>query len=430
LSVAEVIRAEGVGKRYRHHGPDRSYTLKETLLHGFRRSQGQHFWALEDVSFSIEEGQTFGVIGPNGAGKSTLLRLMARVERPDRGQIEVRGRLGALLSLGVGFHPELTGRENVLLAGVIAGLARQEIQRRMPDLIAFAELEEFIDSPLRIYSSGMQARLAFSLATHIDPEVLLIDEVLAVGDLAFQQRCVERIKDFQRAGVTIVLVSHSPALIRGLCEEAIWLQGGHIFVRGPVQEILSRYAVASSEMARAATPQDLDVAYTPDGVALRPGENRFGSQEGSLEAVRLTDWLGDPCSEIRPGEGVVLTCDVVPPVGRDAVIGVSILRGDGVVCLETHTLILGGTIRARARLSIERLDLAPGQYSFEVGLYSADWSRTFDFHYGAYRFAVVGQPAGSGALAPPASWRVDAAKAGVEKVPVKARRPRSRGTRA
>jgi lipopolysaccharide transport system ATP-binding protein len=196
---------------------------------------------LDDVSFEIGHGETVGLIGPNGSGKSTTLALIDGVLRPQVGHIEVRGRLAPLLELGAGFHLELTGRENILLNGVLLGLTRAEILAKMDEIIAFSELEPFLDRPLRTYSSGMVARLGFSVAAHLDPEVLLIDEVLAVGDLHFQAKCRARINEFKRQKVTIVLVSHSTEEIRQLCDRVIWLERGKIVERGEADSVVRRY---------------------------------------------------------------------------------------------------------------------------------------------------------------------------------------------
>ncbi|MEW6421922.1 MAG: ABC transporter ATP-binding protein, partial [Deinococcota bacterium] len=217
------IEVREVSKRFRRYRRDRPRTLKEWVLSGLRTLEPDEvFWGLRDVSFEVEPGQMVGLIGHNGAGKSTLLRLIGGVGRPDSGSIRTRGRIGALLDLGAGFHPDLSGRENVFILGVIAGLTRREVARRFDAIVAFAELEAFIDQPLRTYSSGMEMRLAFAVAAHTDPNILLIDEVLAVGDLAFQRKCTERIRQFREDGCTIVIVTHDMTQARELCDRVLW----------------------------------------------------------------------------------------------------------------------------------------------------------------------------------------------------------------
>jgi lipopolysaccharide transport system ATP-binding protein len=237
-----AIDVDGVSRIYRRHGADRPWTWQETLVRGWRRRQPpETFWALRDVTFSIASGRMVGVVGHNGAGKSTLLRLVGGVGRPDAGKVSVRGRLGALLELGAGFHPELTGRENALISGVISGLTKAEVADKFDAIVSFAELEDFIDNPLRTYSSGMILRLGFAVAAHIEPEVLLIDEVLSVGDLAFQEKCLDRIRAFKARGCTILLVSHNAEQVAELCDEVIWLRAGRLVAYGPAEPVTEAY---------------------------------------------------------------------------------------------------------------------------------------------------------------------------------------------
>lgn len=245
------IVVEGLSKRFRHLRPGRPMTLQEV----FQRGAGDllrpgTFWALDDVSFEVKPGRIVGVIGFNGAGKSTLLRLVAGVGRPSRGRIDLRGRVGAILELGVGFHPELTGRENVFVSGVSSGLTRREVEERFESIVAFSELEEFLNNPLRTYSSGMHLRLAFAVASHIEAEVLLIDEVLAVGDLAFQKKCIHRIIRFKENGCTGLIVSHAPELVVSLCDEAIWLDKGRLVAQGPARQVVQQYVEATGVLAQ------------------------------------------------------------------------------------------------------------------------------------------------------------------------------------
>jgi lipopolysaccharide transport system ATP-binding protein len=222
--------------------------LKGSLLHvpqTLQRFRRNRFMALNDVSFEVEQGESIGLIGSNGSGKSTTLALIAGVLRAQSGTVDVRGRVGPLLELGAGFHPELSGRENILLNGILLGLTRREVLAKMGEIISFSELEPFLDQPLRTFSSGMIARLGFSVAAHLDPEILLVDEVLAVGDLHFQAKCRKKIAEFRRRNVTIVLVSHSSDEIRRLCTRALWLDGGKIVAQGDPDSILPCYEAAA-----------------------------------------------------------------------------------------------------------------------------------------------------------------------------------------
>jgi lipopolysaccharide transport system ATP-binding protein len=238
-----AIEARGVSKQFRLHQAHRPWTLHEALSHGFRLlTPKETFWALRDVDIDVPRAGSVGLIGANGAGKSTLLRLLARVGRPDAGTIIVRGRIAALLDLGAGFHDNLTGRDNVLIAGVISGLSRSEVRRRFDEIVDFSELAEFIDNPLRTYSSGMRLRLAFSVAITVEPEILVVDEVLAVGDYHFQKKCVERITALREGGCSLVLCSHDLALVGSLTDSIAWLHAGRIVRMGDAGEVVSEYS--------------------------------------------------------------------------------------------------------------------------------------------------------------------------------------------
>lgn len=243
-----IIQVEGVSKRFRKYPHDRTWTLQESILRGFREHLNrEYFWALKEVSFEVEPGRMTGLIGQNGAGKSTLLRLIGGVGLPDQGRIVTQGRIGALIEVGAGFHPDLTGRENVIVNGVISGLTRKEISQQMDEVVDFAELEEFIDQPYRTYSTGMQMRLAFSVAVQVEPQILLIDEVLAVGDQAFRQKCIQRIQEFKQRGCAIVLVSHDTDMVARLCDEVLWLVGGRVKARGSAPSVTALYVQAMND---------------------------------------------------------------------------------------------------------------------------------------------------------------------------------------
>jgi lipopolysaccharide transport system ATP-binding protein len=250
---ALAIQVRGIGKRYRRGALAPSGLLRETLTNAFRspgkvfrRDQFETFWALKDVSLDVREGEVLGLIGRNGSGKTTLLKILSRITRPTEGWAEIHGRVGSLLEVGTGFHPELTGRENTYLSGAILGMGRQEIARKFDEIVAFAELEKFIDTPVKHYSSGMYVRLAFGVAAHLEPEILLVDEVLAVGDIKFQKKCMGKMGDVARAGRTIVLVSHQLNQIRRLADRVIWVDGGQILMDGIPHQVLSAYESAMS----------------------------------------------------------------------------------------------------------------------------------------------------------------------------------------
>lgn len=252
--MTTVIHAESLGKNYRRNlpvSPGLRHALEEFVrapLQSFRRQKDETFWALKDVSLDVREGEVLGLIGRNGAGKTTLLKILSRITQPTTGFAEIHGRVGSLLEVGTGFHPELTGRENAFLSGAILGMSKSYITRKFDEIVAFAELEKFIDTPVKHYSSGMYVRLAFAVAAHLEPEILLVDEVLAVGDINFQKKCLGKMGDVAREGRTVVLVSHQLNQIRRLCHRTVWVDDGQIRLNGNTHEVVSAY---ESAMARA-----------------------------------------------------------------------------------------------------------------------------------------------------------------------------------
>ncbi len=248
-----VIRAEGLGKRFRVGERERYLALRDLVARMFvapfrrdRKRQTDFLWALRDVTFDVKQGEVVGLIGRNGAGKSTLLKVLSRITRPTAGYAEIQGRVGSLLEVGTGFHPELTGRENVYLSGAILGMRKSEIVRKFDEIVSFAGVERFIDTPLKYFSTGMQMRLAFAVAAHLEPEILLVDEVLAVGDIEFQKKCLGKMSEVSKGGRTIVFVSHQMNQIRRLCERVLWIDNGQIRKSGPTGLILGEYEAASS----------------------------------------------------------------------------------------------------------------------------------------------------------------------------------------
>src|ERR1700756_691939 len=256
--TAPVIHGESLSKRYRRGlivDPGLRHALEKFVrspLSVFRRSNTETFWALRDVSLQVHQGEVLGLIGRNGAGKTTLLKILSRITRPTEGWAEIRGHVGSLLEVGTGFHPELTGRENTFLSGAILGMSKREIARKFDEIVAFAELEKFLDTQVKHYSSGMYVRLAFAVAAHLEPEILLVDEVLAVGDIRFQKKCLGKMGEVARAGRTVILVTHQLNQVRRLCERVVWLEAGEVYRTGPAGEVVSAYeAHMSSSFATA-----------------------------------------------------------------------------------------------------------------------------------------------------------------------------------
>ncbi len=240
-----MIEVIGVSKKFKRYH-DKATTLKERLLM-LRSKKADAFWALQNIDLHIKQGETVGLIGHNGSGKSTLLKLITKIIYPTQGQIKTKGRVSSLLELGAGFHPDFTGRENIYINASIFGLSKKEIDKKLDSIIAFSELEGFIDSPIRTYSSGMYIRLAFAVAVHVEPQILLMDEILAVGDANFQKKCISKIKEFKKQGITIVFVSHNMDDVYEICDRVVWLDHGHIKAMGDTKEIGERYLAEMSK---------------------------------------------------------------------------------------------------------------------------------------------------------------------------------------
>jgi lipopolysaccharide transport system ATP-binding protein len=409
--MVDAIAVQGLGKRFRQYRGDHPRTLKEALLSGLRRSPPeQDFWALRDLTFAIEAGHMVGIVGPNGAGKSTLLRLIGGVVQPDEGQVTVNGQIGALLDLGAGFHPDLTGRENVFVNGVISGLTRQDIARRFDSIVDFAELAEFIDSPLRTYSTGMQLRLGFAVAVHTDPEILLIDEILAVGDLAFQRKCIDRIVQFRDEGRTVVLVSHDPGSIQELCDEALWLRKGKVAAYGPAKGIVDQYVKEMSAETRRRTPALHPTMRTSTGIELRANENRFGSMEMEIIDVQLLDAADQSVSEVPSGETLrVQIMFLAPEPIQSPIFGITVSLEDATICYDTSTAAMGietPTVQGEGQITlhIERLDLIGNQYYIDVWVYEREWAYAYDFHWHGYPLFVHSPGGEKGIIRPPVQW--------------------------
>ena len=317
-------------------------------------------WALRDVSFTVMPGEVLGIIGQNGAGKSTLLKILSRITEPTSGRAELYGRAGSLLEVGTGFHPELTGRENIFLNGAILGMTRPEIQRKFDEIVAFAELEKFLDTPVKRYSSGMYMRLAFSVAAHLDPEILVVDEVLAVGDAAFQKKCLGRMRDISSEGRTVLFVSHNMAAVRSLCERGILLVGGRKAFEGSAGDCVDRYL---AEVTQSATNEvDVTDVRRPKGIdsSLRVSKVRLASRD-SRPLVRS----GEPLE-------IDLEFSVFEPL-EEVVVGVNISLPDNVVIMECRTSHSYGVIERLApgeyalKCRIDQNILSPGLYFLNVG---------------------------------------------------------------
>lgn len=394
-----TIVALGLGKQLRREVANSPSTVQSCLSNGiFRRNSTRQFWALRDVGFSVSAGQSLGVVGDNGAGKSTLLRLLGGVGRPDEGTVSVLGRVGALLSLGAGFHGNLTGRENAYINGTISGLTRREIAARFDAIVGFAGLSASIDSPLRTYSSGMQMRLAFSIAIHTDPDVLLIDEVLAVGDLSFQQKCITKILELRDRGCATVLVSHDTEIVRKFCDQALWLHQGQVKSCGPADRVVQQYLDATGA--------------EPPGTPAHPlRPSRIGTGEVEISEVEVLDANGNPTRAINAGEefAIRITWISHKPIARP-IFGVAVTRFDGLVLLEVNTQnesVHPGLIEGSGYLTLQisRLDLNDGGYFIDAGVYAQNWECIYDDRIAITQLLVnTGERSAAGTLNVPHRW--------------------------
>jgi ABC-type polysaccharide/polyol phosphate transport system ATPase subunit len=379
-SERPAVEFTHVSKRYRLRLNPGAEGAAQNL--GKRDPQGG-LWALRDVSFDVNAGSALGIVGPNGAGKTTILKLIAGITGPTSGRAVTHGRISALIELGAGFHPDLSGRENAYLAAAILGMKRTEIVRRFDEIVAFAGIEPFIDAPVKRYSAGMQARLAFSVAVHAEPAILLVDEVLSVGDAAFQVRCMERIHALRRQGVTLVLVSHYLGLIVEACEHAIFLSQGEVRFRGGAQETVNCYQDALRTAAAA------QAGPTPSGLGVRSG-----SFTAEVTAVSLLDIEGNPRSEWDIGEPMKVRIEYVAHREiEDPIFGVEITRNDGLDCFATNTRwdgLSAGRLCGRGvvELHLPRLDLSAGSYTIGVGLLDRTGIAFLDLHERAYPFQI------------------------------------------
>ncbi|MGH9180061.1 MAG: ABC transporter ATP-binding protein [Acidimicrobiales bacterium] len=370
-----------MSKRFRLYH-ERNQSLKATLMRR-RRAVVEEFWALKDVSVEVPEGSTFGLIGENGSGKSTLMKCMAKILRPDHGRVVVTGKVSALLELGAGFHPELSGRENVFLNGSILGISQRELTRRFDHIVDFAGLGQFIDQPVKNYSSGMYVRLGFSVAINVDPDVLLVDEVLAVGDEAFQRKCGEKFAELREQGKTIVLVSHSMVSVHNLCDKVAWLDHGQVKLLDSARRVVDEYT------GTVQVDRTVDVE----------GGSRWGSGEARLEAVELLDGSGLPTTQTRTGEpvSVRLHYRLSQPIERPN-FGIVFQTIDGTHVSGPSSRDAGVVIErlegaGHVDLAIDRLMLVPGNYDISASIHDWHGLHPYDVRRHVVRFHVEpGEP--------------------------------------
>ena len=433
MNAIELVNASKVYRRFAHR--KQFATLKSALL---TRSlvrdlnPDETFPALNNVTVSVPRGQTLGVIGRNGSGKSTLLKLVAGITKPTSGTVTVNGRISALIELGAGFHPEISGRENVFINGIMLGLTKREVTRRFDEIVDFAELKEFIDAPVKTYSSGMYMRLGFAVAIHVDPEVLLVDEVLAVGDEGFTHKCLDKFAEFKRRGKTILLVTHSLGLVEKFCDEALWMDAGRTKLQGDPKRVVGAYitdvekseekhlaaADAKAREAAATISPDEPAAVLPDSPLetatapadmFRATEGRWGSREIEITDVQLLDEKGAAGHVFHTGRPMTVAIAVRAPLPMDDfVVGIGIFNAEGVCCYGTNTSIeqlravkLHGD--AVARFSVRSLDLVEGTYKLDVAVHKFD-GYPFDYHRLLYTFRVKSRTKDVGIYRPDHEW--------------------------
>ncbi|MBN1319117.1 MAG: ABC transporter ATP-binding protein [Anaerolineales bacterium] len=403
MSLAVTVK--DLGKKFNRYRTDRPKTFKGVLFGGLERIKPlESFWALRNVSLDVTSGKALGIIGSNGAGKSTLLQLIGGIGCPDEGNVSVKGHIGALFSPSSGLTPELTGRENVYINGVIAGLTRKQVAQRFDSIVDFAELEDYIDSPMRTYSSGMQTRLGFAVTIHTEPDILLIDEALSVGDIKFQQKCIDRINRFKTDGCAILLVSHSTSAIKDFCDEALWLHRGEPMAYGPADIVVDRYITD----ARTGTP-GRDSTDSNNGKSA-DDTDRFGSREIEIVSFNLYDRNYQQVKVLNSGDALNVEIGYLAhkPIPSPIFI-VTIKRMDRTICFTTNskngniqldTVDQSGTLS----LHIERLDLVGGQYMIDVSIHEQSYTYVYDYHLNSYPLIVRPTCGEKGILNPPAVW--------------------------
>jgi ABC-type polysaccharide/polyol phosphate transport system ATPase subunit len=434
--MTPAIELAHVSKVYRRYSGRRFATLKSALLQRSIVSDmrpSEMFEALTDVSFTVPKGSTYGVIGRNGSGKSTALKLVAGITKPTRGTVHVVGRISALIELGAGFHPEISGRENVYINGIMLGLTKREIQKRFDEIVDFAELKDFIDAPVKTYSSGMYLRLGFAVAIHVDPDVLLVDEVLAVGDEGFTHKCLDKFAEFRRRGRTIMLVTHSLSLVERFCDEALWIDGGKAISHGDPRRVVDAYltSVEQIEEQRLATTvaktveatsgrepvmASVDPEASGGGVErdqpldmFKAVEGRWGSRHVEITEVNFLGRDGRPSFVFHSGDPMTIRLRIrAHHAAEDFVFGVGLFNADGVCCYGTNTYVeemdpesLSGD--AEVSFEVEALDLVEGTYKVDVAVHKRD-GVPYDYHRLLYTFRVKSRTKDVGIYRPHHRW--------------------------
>ncbi|HEY0143287.1 MAG TPA: ABC transporter ATP-binding protein [Thermoanaerobaculia bacterium] len=410
-----AIQLEEVSKSYSLYGSRSQFaTLKSALLkRDLKPIPEKSVPALRNVSFEIHRGEAFGIIGRNGSGKSTLLKIVTGILKPTEGKIAVNGRVAALIELGAGFHPEITGRENIFINGIMLGLTRREIEQRFDKIVEFSGVGEFLDQPVKTYSSGMYVRLGFAVAVHVDPDILLIDEVLAVGDEEFSARCIAKIQEMKYKGVTLLFVTHQLDQVRNLCDRALWLDRGFVEAIGDPMRVVDAYLQEVAAPTHAPSSSAAEAAPVVEQEPPKPKdpleEERWGSGEAVIRGVSLTDDKGRELVALGAGTPVTIELDVdVRTPLDDFVFGIGIYHADGACVYGTNTELEGFVAErlhaaTRVRFVMPSLDLVAGTYRIDAAIHTRN-GRAFDYRRGVLRFVVGSRVHDVGVYRPRHEW--------------------------
>jgi len=403
-----AVQVKDVFKFYKKHADSHKFlTIKSAMVNKTLFGDikvGERFEALRGVSFELEAGRTLGIIGENGSGKSTLLKILAGISKPTAGEVITQGRISALIELGAGFHPEISGRENIFINGVILGLSRKQIQEKYDEIVRFAELEEFIDNPVKSYSSGMFMRLGFSIAINVNPDILLVDEVLAVGDASFVPKCLDKINEFRRHDKTIIYVSHDLATIERICDEVIWIKKGKVEMRGYPKRVTDAYLEYVGKKDEKKT-----LAQHGEEERLTGKEKRWGSREIEISNVRMFDAGRQEKYIFRSDEPLAVEFDVsARGAESDFVFGIGVFNGEGISCYGSNTLLENYAAQriqgnGKVRLMIPALGLVNGTYFLDIAVHKRD-GYPFDYHHFQYSFRVTSSYRDVGIVRIPHRW--------------------------
>ena len=414
---AYPIRLQSVSKSYRLLGRRSQFaTLKSALLkRDLKLEPDATVPALKNVSFSVHRGEAFGIIGRNGSGKSTLLKVVSGILKPTSGRIAITGRVAALIELGAGFHPEITGRENIYINGIMLGLTKRDIESRFDRIVEFSGVGPFLDQPVKTYSSGMYVRLGFSVAVHVDPDVLLIDEVLAVGDEEFSQKCIAKIQEMKYRGVTLLFVTHQLDQVRKICDRALWLDHGEVMAIGDPVRVVDDYLQQVAGHAPAPiSPEPSQAVATPEEPKAKNEleEERWGSGEVVLTRVSIVDDQGLDLVALGAGTPVTIELDVnVRAPQEDFVFGIGIYHADGTCVYGTNTELEGFQSEhldrdGRVRFVMPSLDLVAGTYRIDAAIHTRN-GRAFDYRRNVLRFVVGSRVHDIGVYRPQHTWKFD-----------------------